>query len=162
MRTGRHSVRRKLAAAVLLTIFGAVSVAAFGQAAVKLSGSGTLTYVPGGISTMTLAGTASHLGLYTCYAELIVDEGTDGSLTGIGVADFKAANGDHLVGIVEFQQDAAGEGSLHFSWQDEVSFSNGTVRSSGRFVKFRPPGVRARIGKCCPVACLPICICICD
>ena len=53
---------------------------------------------------------------------------------------------DLLVGVVEWDADAEGDGlrtsHIHFSWRDSVQFSDGTVvDSTGRFVKDRPPGL---------------------
>jgi hypothetical protein len=65
---------------------------------------------------------------------------------GHGVVVFTAANGDLLVGVVEWNADAEANNlrtnQIHFSWRDSVEFNDGTiVASTGRFVKDRPPGL---------------------
>jgi hypothetical protein len=67
-------------------------------------------------------------------------------LLGGGVVVFEAADGDLLVGAVEWVIEPAIEGfrtsSIHFSWRDSVEFADGTdVASTGRFVDDRPPGL---------------------
>ena len=156
-----RSLPGRLAILGSLALFGLFSISAFGQSPVKISGEGTYDFVPGGISTMQLAGTASHFGKYSCFGELELIETPDGSLSGSGIAAFTAANGDHLVGAVELQAAVTGEGTLHISWQDAVTFSNGTqVRSDGRFETSRPPGLRIDVPKCdpCPIS-SPLCFC---
>jgi hypothetical protein len=69
---------------------------------------------------------------------------------GHGCLVFTVANGDLLVGVVEWDADAAVEAEsddlrtshIHFSWRDSVEFKGGTVISStGHFAKSRPPGL---------------------
>lgn len=94
-----------------------------------------------------LEGTASHLGKFTAYGEVdFVPAEEGGTLVGEGVVVFQAANGDLLVGHVEWDADQEVEGfragAIHFSWADAVAFSDGTiVESTGRFVDDRPPGL---------------------
>jgi hypothetical protein len=63
-----------------------------------------------------------------------------------GVAVFKAANGDLLIGAVTWEV-LAGSGDfrtthIHFSWRDSMEFSDGTVVfNTGHFVRARPPGL---------------------
>jgi hypothetical protein len=72
-----------------------------------------------------------------------------GSLEGDGVVVFTAANGDLLVGVVDWDADAAVEADtdtlrtshIHFSWRDSVEFHGTVVSSTGRFAKLRPPGL---------------------
>jgi len=132
----------------LLTFFQAFPVAAFAQSPVKLNQwDGAIDFHGVGLSSFTLQGTASHLGLFTAYGEVEFVPGEEqGSLDGEGVVVFEAANGDLLVGVVSW--DVAGQGGnfrtsqLHFSWRDSVQFSDGTVvDSTGRFVNDRPPGL---------------------
>jgi hypothetical protein len=69
-----------------------------------------------------------------------------GTLVGNGVAVFRAANGDLLVGVVTWtvgvQNGDYRSTGMHFSWRDSVTLSNGdVVNSTGRFVTDRPPGL---------------------
>jgi hypothetical protein len=88
------------------------------------------------------------LGRFTAYGEVefVPDDDGDGSLIGDGVVVFKAANGDLLVGVVEWGAGAEGDGlrtsHIHFSWRDSVTLDDGTtVASTGRFAHDRPPGL---------------------
>jgi hypothetical protein len=95
----------------------------------------------------TLEGKASHLGKFTAYGEvefLPIDD--EGSMIGLGVVVFRAANGDLLVGNATWEVDPEVDGvaasSVHFAWTDSVEFSDGTVvENTGRFVDDRPPGL---------------------
>jgi hypothetical protein len=118
------------------------------KSAVKLQNwSGAIDLSAEGPVPFTLEGTASHLGEFTAYGEAVFDlDERDGSQVGTGVVVFEAANGDQLVGIVEWDVGAEVDGfsssAIHFSWRDSVTFSDGTVvASTGRFVKDRPPGL---------------------
>src|SRR5579864_526799 len=126
----------------LLTWFGPATGAAFGQSAVKLKGEGAIDLSQEGSPTFAFSGTASHLGRYRCYGEIEFHPGaTQGSMDGVGVAVFVAANGDLLVGVATCELDADGTGQMRFSWRDSVEFSDGTIVSStGRFATSRPPG----------------------
>jgi hypothetical protein len=131
----------------LLTFFGLSADAAFGQSAVKLQGAGAIDLSTESTPTFALSGTASHLGRYTCYGEIEFHPGAKkGSMNGVGVAVFEAANGDLLVGVATCELDADGTGQIRFSWRDSVEFSDGTIVSStGRFVSSRPPGALSPI-----------------
>ena len=139
---------RTKVAVVLLVAFSIRSITpAYALSPVKLQNwQGTIDFTPNGITPFTLAGTASHLGLFTAYGEVEFVPGNDGSLIGDGVVVFKAANGDLLVGVVEWGAEAEGDGHrtshIHFSWRDSVTFDDGTtVASTGRFEHDRPPGL---------------------
>ena len=112
----------------------------------KFVGSIDLT-APGPVIPFTLAGEASHLGKFTSVGEVVFTPGQQtGTLVGNGVVVLTAANGDLLVGVVTWDVSAAADDmrttSIHFSWRDSVTFSNGTVVSNtGRFVSDRPPGL---------------------
>lgn len=102
---------------------------------------------PGPVIPFTLAGEASHLGKFTSVGEVVFTPGQQPStLVGQGVVVLTAANGDLLVGEVTWTVGAI-EGdirssSIHFSWRDSVTFSDGTVVSNtGRFITDRPPGL---------------------
>jgi hypothetical protein len=94
-----------------------------------------------------LEGTASHLGKFEAYGEVeFVPGEEEGTFLGEGVVVFEAANGDLLVGHVEWELDEEEDGfrasAIHFSWADEIEFSDGTiVENTGRFVDDRPPGL---------------------
>src|SRR5438067_244993 len=104
---------------------GILAVPTLGQSGIKIHGQGTVTEMPGGASTLTMKGTASHLGQYTCYAEIDFVPGVEvGSQDGIGVGVFTAANGDLLAGIVTFHMGADGNSEIHFSWRDSVKFND--------------------------------------
>jgi hypothetical protein len=128
-------------------LFGLSTDAAFGQSAVKLKGEGAIDLSQEGTPTFAFSGTASHLGRYTCYGEIEFHPGaTKGSMDGVGVAVFVAANGDLLVGVATCELDADGTGQMRFSWRDSVEFSDGTIVSStGRFATSRPPGAEAEV-----------------
>jgi hypothetical protein len=110
--------------------------------AVVIRGEGTVTFSVVGPSSFEFHGNASHLGKFTAYGEIHLTPGPDeGSIEGEGIAVFEASNGDLLVGMVNWQVDASGDGQMGFSWRDSVQFSDGTVVStSGRFVDKRPAG----------------------
>jgi hypothetical protein len=139
------SVKKTALVALLSVALAANPVLA--QSAVQLQNwQGTINYVPGGTSKFTLNGTASHLGNFTADGEVAFVPGQDDTLSGNGVVVFTAANGDLLVGMVEWSASADENGlrnsQVHFSWRDSVHFSDGTVvNSTGRFVKDRPPGL---------------------
>jgi len=107
---------------------------------------GAIDVTAEGVTPFTLAGNASHLGNFTAYGEVEFVPGEEpGSLVGLGVVVFEAANGDLLVGNVAWEVAAGGDfraSRIHFSWRDAVEFSNGTVvANTGRFVDDRPPGL---------------------
>jgi hypothetical protein len=134
--------------ALLLTILASFPPAVLAESAVKLhnwQGAIDLSSTP--ITPFTLEGTASHLGEFSCHGEVVFLLGeVEGSLVGQGIAVFEAANGDLLVGALTWEVDpAAGDFSMsriHFSWRDFVELNDGTiVRSTGRFLQDRPPGL---------------------
>ena len=95
----------------------------------------------------TLSGTASHVGKFKSYGEVVFAPGEEaGTLVGTGPVVLEAANGDLLVGVVTWEVSAADgdfrAAHMHFSWRDAVEFSDGTVvANTGRFVDDRPPGL---------------------
>lgn len=101
----------------------------------------------GPITPYTLSGVASHLGNFSAMGEVAFVPGLQpGSEKGSGVVVFFAANGDQLVGVVNWDitppQNGTRESSIRFIWRDSVTLSNGTVlRNTGRFVTDRPPGL---------------------
>jgi hypothetical protein len=133
---------------VLLTFFQVIPAGAFAQSPVKLKNfEGTIDFSTERTSSFTLEGTASHLGQFTAYGEVEFLPGEEeGSYVGDGVVVFEAANGDLLVGVVNWEVDAEDgdfrTSHIHFSWRDAVEFSDGTIVSNtGRFVDDRPPGL---------------------
>jgi len=117
------------------------------QSPVKLrTMQGVLDLTPAGAPVFTLEGVASHLGQFTASGEIEFQPGAAGSLLGDGVAVFRAADGDLLVGAVTWDMDPAVNGEqtahIHFSWRDSVQLRDGSiVASTGRFVTARPPGL---------------------
>jgi hypothetical protein len=159
MRISVLSYRQLIMYVAGLALLSLQSVSALGQSGIKINGEGTLLDVPGGPSTFTLAGTASHLGLYTCYGEItFAPAQEDGSKDGVGA--FTAANGDILVGVVDMHIAADGSIGIHFSWRDSVEFIDGRVIcSTGRFEDKRPPGLRIQ----CKLVCfLGFCVITCS
>ena len=141
--------RRKMVGMLVLPALSALWVnRARAQAPIKLQHwAGTINFSSAGPSAFTLAGTASHLGQFTAYGEVVFRPGpTAGSLVGEGVVVFTTANGDLLVGVVTWEAGAEAGGlrtsHIHFSWRDAVRFRDGrTVANTGRFVDGRPPGL---------------------
>ena len=151
MRFGTILGRRAVALVVLAAFFaGAVTPAQVRAASspVKLKNwQGSIDFDPDGTSSFVMEGTASHLGRFTAYGEVdFVPGEEEGSLLGEGVVVFESANGDLLVGVVEWDVEA-GDGEfrashVHFSWRDSIELADGTVvHSTGRFVDSRPPGL---------------------
>jgi hypothetical protein len=144
-----QSSRRKFLATLGATAGGVVLGGdAFARSAVDLKNwQGEIDFSTEDVSPFVLSGTASHLGKFTARGEVEFLPGEkEGSLLGDGVVVFKAANGDLLVGAVMWEADAEADSlrtsHIHFSWRDSVEFSDGTVvTSTGRFEKFRPPGL---------------------
>lgn len=142
--------RRTLITIVVLVAFATQSAApALAKSPVKLQKwAGEIDFSLDDVSTFALAGTASHLGRFAAYGEVLFVPGEEeGSLVGDGVVVFEAANGDLLVGDVAWEAAAADEdgfsaSAIHFAWRDSVEFSDGTVvANTGRFVEDRPPGL---------------------
>jgi hypothetical protein len=137
----------KVVLLALSTLFGTTPKAVYAESPVKMKTFiGTIDLTAGGVTPFTLSGTASHLGRFNAYGEVEFFPGEEeGSLVGVGVVVFEAANGDLLVGNVAWEVDAGGDfrtTSIHFSWSDSVQFDDGTVVSNtGRFVDDRPPGL---------------------
>lgn len=144
-----HSSRRRfLAVVVALAFLARIADPAFGQSPVKMKKfTGSIDVTAEGAVPFTLEGTASHLGRFTAHGEVVFVPGEEeGTLVGEGVAVFIAANGDQLVAAVRWEVDPESDGlaasGIHFSWRDDVTFSDGTVvASTGRFEHDRPPGL---------------------
>ena len=142
----QNSTRLPLIIAAVLTLVGILTESALARPLIKLGGGGLIEFSSDGPSPFVMEGEASHLGKYTCRGEVdLVPGAEEGTLEGEGVVAIRAANGDLIVGIVRWDVDADGNGTIAFSWRDSVEFSDGTVVSSmGRFVKSRPPGAISR------------------
>jgi len=143
-----NGIRRIVVLVAVLTLSQVFPPSAFAESAVKLNKfQGAIDLSAAGAMPFTLTGTASHLGEFTSYGEVVFVPGEDpGSLVGEGVAVFQAANGDFLAAVVSWKVDAgAGDfrtSGIHFSWRDSVQFSDGTVaHSTGHFADNRPPGL---------------------
>jgi hypothetical protein len=145
-------IRRMRDSVVLTTLLCFLMVcppSVFAESPVQLQRfTGTINITaPGPVIPFTLEGEASHLGQFTSYGEVVFTPGQEtGTLVGNGVAVFRAANGDLLVGVVTWtvgvQNGDYRSTGMHFSWRDSVTFNNGDVVSStGRFVTDRPPGL---------------------
>jgi len=139
---------RTVIALVTVASFSASTVrSAYAESAVKLQKwAGAIDFSTEEPSLFVLDGTASHLGKFTANGEVEFSPGEEeGTLVGEGVVVFKAANGDLLVGNVDWEVSAGGDfrtSHIHFSWSDSVEFSDGTVvENTGRFVDDRPPGL---------------------
>lgn len=111
----------------------------------KLEGVVDLTHA--GPAPYVLEGTASHLGKFRAFGEVVFTQGQEpGKLIGTGPVVFEAASGARLVGVATWKIDpsagAVPVADIHFAWRDSVEFSNRTVvTNTGRFVKARPPGL---------------------
>jgi hypothetical protein len=136
------TTRQLVRLTVIVFVFGQIPQVASAESPVQLHGNGTIIVSPAGTSMFALAGTATHLGKYECLGELHFTPGVvQGTFTGAGIAVFRAANGDLLVGMMSCDLNARGIGNMAFHWQDSVRFSNGaTVSSTGHFAHSRPPG----------------------
>jgi hypothetical protein len=140
-------VKRVLLAALLAVPF-AVPPAAVADSPVKATDlMGSIDLAPDGPKLFALEGIASHLGRYTAVGELRFAPGEQpGFVHGEGVAVFRAADGDLLVGVVTLNAgasvDGVSTGSMQFSWRDAIEFGDGTVvGNTGRFVDHRPAGL---------------------
>src|SRR5262245_36295343 len=68
----------------------------------------TLTFNEDDFAVLRMSGTAADLGNCDCYGEIVFVPGADeGTLDGVGVVAFRAANGDLLVGIIAAKVDTA-------------------------------------------------------
>lgn len=133
-----------LVATLALMACAAFPPLAIAESAVEIQGTGTLAMGDSGAGELRLSGTASHLGKFSCFAELVFQPGDEeGSLDGAGVVAFTAANGDMLVGVIAWHIDTDGTGQASFHWRDAVTFGDGTTAAStGRFAERRPPGAQ--------------------
>jgi hypothetical protein len=105
-----------------------------------------LTFADDGLAVLRMSGTAPELGNCTCYGEIdFVPGAAAGTLEGVGVIAFTAANGDLLVGVIAARLDTEDSTMIvEIHWRDAVTFSDGTAaESTGRFVDHRPPGIIA-------------------
>src|SRR5687768_126684 len=105
---------RKVIAMVALAAFVCAATPAQAKSPVKLQKwQGQLGVADDGITPFSLEGTASHLGQFVAHGEVeFLPAGDDGALVGDGVVVFEAANGDLLVGVVEWDVDATGDGEF--------------------------------------------------
>jgi hypothetical protein len=140
--------RRMVAIVLVFALATGAASPASAQAPVKMKNfTGSVDVSATGPTPVVLEGTASHLGRFTARGEVeFTPTGVLGMLRGIGVIVFEAANGDLLVGTVTWDvgSEVRGErtADLHFRWQDDVTFADGTtVANTGRFVTSRPPGL---------------------
>jgi hypothetical protein len=137
----------KVVLTAVATLFGTMPRPVAAESPVTMKNFlGSIDVTASGITPFTLEGTASHLGKFTAYGEVAFVPGEEpGSLEGMGVVVFEAADGDLLVGNITWEVDAGGDfrnTSIEFKWRDTVQFHDGTVvASTGRFVDDRPPGL---------------------
>jgi hypothetical protein len=137
---------KSLSAQIAIAItfaFAAVPPTASADPLIKLKCQGTLTS-DGGSAVLRVEGTATELGQFACYGEIVFAPGLEpGSLDGDGVVAFAAANSDVLVGVIAWHINADGTGQAAFHWRDTVTFGDGTTAAStGRFADRRPPGAQ--------------------
>jgi hypothetical protein len=139
---------KKIALVSTLVFFQVFQTGALAKSPVKMKNFiGSIDITEENPVPFTLAGTASHLGKFTAEGEVEFFPGEEeGSLVGLGVVVFEAANGDLLVGNVTWDVDPdvndLSTSAIHFIWADSVEFSNGdVVFNTGRFVDDRPPGL---------------------
>jgi len=139
--------RKLIAIVVAVALLTRIAAPAIAESPVKMKKfAGTIHPRADGVAEFSLDGNASHLGEFACQGEVeFVPGDQEGSLLGEGVAVFKAANGDLLVGKVTWDVEPGGDArtsSIAFHWQDAVEFSDGTiVTNTGHFVSSRPPGL---------------------
>jgi hypothetical protein len=100
----------------------------------------------GQIKPFMLSGNAPNIGLFQALGEVTFQPaGRRGPLVGEGVVVFIDANGQLLVGDVNWMMDRSGKmrsNHIEFHWRDSVQFQNGvTVSSTGKFAQSRPPGL---------------------
>jgi len=103
----------------------------------------TLTFSDDDFAVLRLSGTAADLGNCVCDGEIVfVPSAEEGTLDGMGVVAFRAANGDLLVGVIAAKVDTVDRTfDAEIRWRDAVTFSDGTtVESTGRFVGHLPTG----------------------
>jgi hypothetical protein len=137
----------KTALLAVLTLLGTTPSPASAESPVKMKKFiGAIDLTTGGVTPFILTGTATHLGEFRAYGEVeFLPDEEEGSLVGLGVVLFEAANGDLLVGNVAWEVEAGGDfrmSRIHFSWRDFIQFDDGTVvTNTGRFVDDRPPGL---------------------
>ena len=142
MRNATRIIRASAAIAAIACLSCNLQVSAQAQSAIKIHADGSIAEQSGGPALLYLEGTASHLGLFTCFGEIdLVPGATEEEEDGTGVAAFIAANGDVLVGIVTAHLVHNQVSTIHFSWRDSVMFSDGPVASTGRFERSFPPGL---------------------
>jgi hypothetical protein len=135
--------RQWIALLVLIAFISRPLTPALANPQIKLNDwTGAIDFNPEGPSTFTLAGTSSHLGLFTANGEINI---APGDTVAHGVVAFQAANGDLLVGVTTW--DIAPDGTaanLHFSWRDSITLADGSVvPSTGHFAdpRNRPSGL---------------------
>ena len=139
--------RRAVALVVVMSFVTYSPVRVYARSAVKLHNwVGEIDFAARGPTPFVIEGNGSHLGKFTARGEVDFVPNGDGSFIGEGVVVFEAANGDLLVGDVEWDVGAGGgdfrTSQIHFAWRDSVEFSDGTaVSNTGRFVNDRPPGL---------------------
>ena len=111
------------------------------QAQSGFHGNGWIVESNQGPAALILTGNAGGIGNYVCLGELEFVGDAENGFIGSGVAVFFARNGDRLVGVVTLANGLDGQGEIAFSWRDSITLSNGrVVRTTGRFIKHRPPG----------------------
>jgi hypothetical protein len=101
---------------------------------------------PGHTKPFLLTGDAPNIGAFQAHGEVTFQPaGRHGPLVGEGVVVFVDANGQLLVGVVNWLMNGSGNmlsSDIEFHWRDSVQFQNGvTVSSTGRFAQSRPPGL---------------------
>src|SRR5262249_51195503 len=116
---------------------GAWPPPAAAESPIQLNGEGRITLGGNRSALGVQSGTATHLGTYVSYEEVVFVPGDeDGDLHGAGLIAFVAANGDMLVGVTTWQVHADGTTLQSVKWRDTVTFADGTTAAStGRFAE---------------------------
>src|SRR5262245_52859340 len=137
----RHASKLFLASLVLF-VGAAWPPPSAAESPIQCKGEGRITFGDDGSAVVLISGTASHLGKYLSYEEVVFGPGNeDGELYGAGVVAFLTANGDVLVGVSTWHVYDDWTAEVTLAWRDSVTFADGTTAAStGRFAGTRPPG----------------------
>jgi hypothetical protein len=104
-----YRARRSVLLVALLTLSLILPPSALAKSPVKMTKfEGAIDLSAQGPMPFTISGTASHVGKFTSYGEVVFAPGEEpGTLVGTGPVVLEAANGDLLVGVVTWEVNAA-------------------------------------------------------